>query len=105
MRTADERIPEQNSLREAEMIGRDRWKEMHRLAAGHVSVSGIARRLDVDRKTVARCLSEEAWQPYRRSAPTETLLTPHVTFLQARAAAVGYSAPSWTCGPRVSWES
>lgn len=97
MTTADERIPEQNSLREAEMISRDRWEELRRLAAGHVTVSEIARRLDVDRKTVARCLRQEAWQPYRRSAPTETLLTPHMNFLQERAAAVGYSA-------RILWQ-
>ena len=70
MTMADERIPEQNALWEDEMIGRDRWAEMHRLAAGHVTVAAIARRLDVDRKTVARCLSQEAWQPYRRIRKT-----------------------------------
>ncbi len=97
MTGSDERLPEQNALGEDGMIGRDRWGEIHRLAASHVTIAEIARRLDVDRKAVARCLRQEAWQPYRRSAPVETLLTPHMPFLQERAPAVGYSA-------RILWQ-
>lgn len=97
MTTADERLPERHALGEDAMIGRDRWEEMHRLAGEHVAVAEIARRLDVDRKTVARCVRQDAWQPYQRAAPPATLLTPHVPFLQARAAAVAYSA-------RILWQ-
>lgn len=97
MKLLDERLPEQTRLGEDAMIGRDRWEEIHRLAASHVAIAEIARRLDVDRKTVARCLRQEVWQPYRRAARAETLLTPHVPFLQERAPAVGYSA-------RILWQ-
>jgi transposase len=79
------------------MIGRDRWEEIHRLAASSVTIAEIARRLDIDRKTVARCLRQEAWQPYRRAAPAQTLLTPHRAFLEERAPAVDYSA-------RILWQ-
>jgi transposase len=97
MTPSDERLPEQKLLGEDAMIGRDRWDEIHRLAASQVTIAEIGRRLDVDRKTVARCLRQEAWQPYRRAAPAETLVTPHVPFLQARAPAVDYSA-------RILWQ-
>jgi transposase len=93
----DEGLPEQKTLREDGMIGRDRWEEIHRLAASHVTIAEIARRLDVDRKTVARCLRQDTWRPYQRSAPAETLLTPHVAFVRERAPAVDYSA-------RILWQ-
>lgn len=92
MTVSGERLPEQNPLGEDSMIRRDRWQEIHRLAASHMTIAEVARRLDVDRKTMVRCLRQEAWQPYRRSAPAETLLTPHGALLQEQAPMVGYSA-------------
>ncbi|MCW5767014.1 MAG: IS21 family transposase, partial [Phycisphaeraceae bacterium] len=57
-----------------------------------VSISEIGRRLDLDRKTVRRSLRQTTWQPYRRAAMMETLLTAHADFVRGRAAQVNYSA-------------
>ena len=51
-----------------------------------VPVAEIARRLDLDRKTVRRCLRYSVWHhPYRRRARTDTLLAPHADYLRERA--------------------
>jgi ActR/RegA family two-component response regulator len=51
-------------LEEGFMVGEDRWQEIRRLHHDdHVPIAEIARRLDLDRKTVRRCLRQEAWQP------------------------------------------
>lgn len=75
------------------MLQQDRWEQIRRL---HVderrSVSAIARELDLDRKTVRRCLRESAWRPYRRAPRADTLLACHADFLRERASQVGYSA-------------
>lgn len=44
---------------ESRMVGRERWEELHRahLVEG-LSVSALARRFGLDRKTVQRCLAE-----------------------------------------------
>lgn len=75
------------------MVDQERWAEIRRLFhEERVSISEIGRRLDVDRKTVRRSLQHTTWQPYRRAAGTETLLTAHADFLRDRAAQVNYSA-------------
>jgi transposase len=75
------------------MVGEDRWQEIRRLHQDdHVPIAEIARRLDLDRKTVRRCLRQDAWQPYERPARTDTLLAEHAEFLRERAPQVGYSA-------------
>ena len=45
--------PERQMLGEVEMVGQDRWEEIHRRAGAGASIRAIARELDVDRKTVA----------------------------------------------------
>ena len=77
---------------EVGMVGQDRWEEIRRLAADRVAVAEIARRLDLDRKTVRRCLRQERWQAYRRVARADTLLAKHADFLRERAPQVRYSA-------------
>lgn len=77
---------------EVGMVRQDRWEEIHRLAKERVALAEIARRLDLDRKTVRRCLRQEAWQAYRRVARTDTLLATHAEFLRERAPQVRYSA-------------
>jgi transposase len=52
----------------------------------------IARVVNLDRKTVRRCLRQTEWQPYRRAPAGQTLLSAHRTWLTARAPAVNYSA-------------
>lgn len=75
------------------MVTRDLWDEIRRLhEADGLSVSALARRFELDRKTVRRCLRDTAWQPYQRAVRRDTLLAPHEAFLRARAPEVGYSA-------------
>jgi len=74
------------------MVRQDRWEEIHRLANERVAIAEIARRLDLDRKTVRRCLRQHSWQAYRRVARTDTLLAKHADFLRERAPKVRYSA-------------
>ena len=84
--------PEREMLGEVEMVGQDRWEEIHRRAGAGASMRAIARELDVDRKTVRRCLRQTAWKPYERATRSETLLTAHAEYLRHRASAVDYSA-------------
>ena len=69
--------PERQMLGEVEVIGQDRWEEIRRRAGEGASIRTIARELDLDRKTVRRCLRQTEWKPYQRAARTDTLL--HVT--------------------------
>ena len=50
--------PERQILGEVEVIGRDRWEEIRRRAGEGASIRAIARALDLDRKTVRRCLRQ-----------------------------------------------
>jgi transposase-like protein len=76
---------ERSGASEEVMVGQERWEEIRRLFfGGHVSVSEIARRFDLDRKTVRRCLRQDAWRPYERAARTDTRLAGHETFLVIR---------------------
>ena len=84
--------PEGQMLGEVEMVGQDRWEEIHRRAGAGASIRAIARELDVDRKTVRRCLRQTEWKPYQRAARADTLLATHAAYLRRRAADVGYSA-------------
>lgn len=85
--------PEVIPLEEVPMVRRERWEEMRRLwFEARVPVAEIARRLELDRKTVRRCLRDPAWRPYQRPARPRTLLAPYAEYLQARAPDVGYSA-------------
>jgi transposase len=84
---------EGESLQEVLMVQEDRWKEIHRLHEdGRVSIAEIGRRFDLDRKTVRRCLREDAWRPYQRALRGDTLLADHAEYLRERAAEVQYSA-------------
>ena len=83
---------EQQMLGEVEMVGRDRWEEIHRRAGAGGSIRAIARELDLDRKTVRRCLRQTEWKRYRRAARADTLLASESEYLRRRAAAGGYSA-------------
>ena len=85
--------PEAHRLEEERMVQEDRWREVHRMAREeHLSIAGIARRLDLDRKTVQRCLKQSQWKAYQRAPRTDTLLAEHADFLRQRAPAVRYSA-------------
>ncbi|MXZ69949.1 MAG: IS21 family transposase, partial [Acidobacteria bacterium] len=83
---------ERQTLGEVEVIGRDRWEEIRRRAGEGASIRAIARELDLDRKTVRRCLRQTEWRPYQRAARSDTLLATHAEYLRRRAPEVGYSA-------------
>ncbi len=81
------------ALGEERMVREDRWQEIHRLHREEgVAIAEIARQLELDRKTVRRCLSQEAWQPYQRAPRSDTLLAEHAEHLRRRAPEVRYSA-------------
>ena len=53
-----------------EMVQRERWEEIRRLHFGErVSIREIARRLNLDRKTVRRCVRESEWKPLSACCP------------------------------------
>jgi transposase len=80
-------------VEEVPMVRQERWQELRRLwQQERVPIAELARRFDLDRKTVRRCLRDPAWRPYQRPAPAETLLSKHAEYLEARAARVRYSA-------------
>ena len=70
--------PEVEELGEERMIDQERWEIIRRLfIEERVSISEIARRFGLDRKTVRSCLRQEAWRPYQRAPRTDTLLSAH----------------------------
>jgi transposase len=75
------------------MVGRELWEAIRQAAHTEgLSVSALARRFEVDRKTVRRCLRRASWQPYQRVARPDTLLSVHAAFLRQRAPEGQYSA-------------
>ncbi len=98
MSTENERVagsigPEVSLAEEVPMVRQERWEELRRLwQQERVPVAELARRFELDRKTVRRCLRDLAWRPYQRPARTETLLRHHTEYLRARAPKVRYSA-------------
>ena len=84
--------PERQMLGKVDMVGRERWEEIHRPGSSGASIRAIAREWDLDRKTVRRCLRQREWTPYQRAARSDTLLTTHAEYVRRRAADVGYSA-------------
>lgn len=85
--------PEVTPHEEVPMVRQERWEEIRRLGLRErVPIAEIARRLDLDRKTVRRCLRASVWQPYERAVRSDTLLAAHADYLRGRAPAVCYSA-------------
>lgn len=86
-------LSHQPKAMEVEMVGEERWAAIRRgyYQEGQ-SVSEIARSMDLDRKTVRRCIRDTVWRPYQRRAKVDTLLAPHAEWLRRRAPEVGYSA-------------
>src|SRR5213593_704387 len=81
------------ALEEERMVQEDRWQEIHRLFRDEkLPIAEIGRRLDLDRKTIRRCLKQQSWRAYQRPPRTDTLLAAHADHLRERAAVVRYSA-------------
>lgn len=81
-----------NLAAETSVIAEQQWRAIRERSVAGMSISMIARELDLDRKTVRRALNGESWQPYRREAPAPTLLDEHRGWLLERAPQVHYSA-------------
>src|SRR5262245_17553681 len=81
------------SPREVPMVGRERWEGLRRLCGSQRrSIAALARHLELDRKTVRRCLRATEWTAYRCPPRADTLLAPHAEYLRERAPRVNYSA-------------
>lgn len=89
-------VPVSREDAEAPVVGQQQWEVVHERRARGQSVSGIARELELDRKTVRSCLQQASWQPYRR-AEAGGLLDAHREWLAERAPEVDYSA-------RILWQ-
>jgi len=75
------------------MVNKERWEQIRRwFWQERVNLSEIARRLDLDRKTVRYWAGQSQWKPYERAAREDTLLSAHAQWLRARAGEVNYSA-------------
>jgi transposase len=85
-------VPGDTPEAEANVIAEQQWRAIHERRAAGMSVSGISRDLDLDRKTVRSALKRRAWAPYRRKAASSTLLEAHQAWLAERAPKVHYSA-------------
>jgi transposase len=84
-------VPEGLAGAEVVVVAEQQWRAIRDRHAAGMSLSGIARELELDRKTVRRAL-RRSWSPYRRSAPAPTLLDAHRQWLEDRAPQVHYSA-------------
>ena len=82
---------------EGSLIGQQQWQAIHHRRAAGMSVSAIARDLELDRKTVRTCLTQATWRPYRREPAVSTMLDAHRAWLVERAPQVHYSA-------RILWQ-
>lgn len=77
---------------EGAMLGQERWSQIKALKSSGMSISEIARRFDLDRKTVRRALAMPVWRPYTRAQREESLLSPWWSWLKQRMSEVDYSA-------------
>lgn len=84
------------------MVGRERWTEIRRLFyEERRSISAVARRLDLDRKTVRRCIRSQGWAvavgaPFSPYSPLRSLSPPLAFTLSCPAPArrAGSAAPA-----------
>jgi len=96
-RLAGATVSGSNPDQESVVLGMEQWTVIRQRRQAGETVSQIARELDMDRKTVRRCLRQEEWRPYVRQVRMSTLLDAHRAWLLERAPQVGYSA-------RILWQ-
>ncbi len=89
-------VPVFSQVTEEPVLGLQQWEAVHERCSQGLSISAIARELDLDRKTVRTCLQQECWRPYSREG-AGSLLDAHRDWLVARAPEVNYSA-------RILWQ-
>ena len=65
--------PEVTLIEEVPMVRQERWEELRRLwQQERVPIAELARRFELDRKTVRRCLRDTTWRPYQRPGPASS---------------------------------
>ena len=94
---AGARVSDSTPDQESVVLGMEQWTVIRQRRDSGETVSQIARDLGLDRKTVRRCLQQEAWRPYVRQVRMSTLLDAHREWLLERAPQVRYSA-------RILWQ-
>jgi len=85
-------VPGPNRDTEAALINQTMWQVVHERSKSGATVSAIARELDIDCKTVRRCLRQHEWKPYARHAKSPAVLDEFADWLKQRAPQVHYSA-------------
>jgi len=73
------------------MLSKQRWEDIRQMHEQGISISGIARHLDIDRKTVRKALNQP-WRAYSRVQREDTLLADHADFLRQRAKRMSHPA-------------
>ncbi len=63
------------------LINQQMWQSVHERKKAGMTVSGIARELDLDRKTVRKCLNQPEWKPYERTVKSPTVLDDFNTWI------------------------
>jgi transposase len=85
-------VPGSNRDAEVALINQSMWQAVHERSKAGATVSAIARELDIDRKTVRRCLKQPEWTPYARTVKAPTVLNDFADWIKQRAPQVHYSA-------------
>jgi hypothetical protein len=85
-------VPGPNRDTEVALINQTMWQVVHERSKSGATVSAIARELDIDRKTVRRCLQQHQWKPYARNAKSPAVMDEFADWLKQRAPQVHYSA-------------
>jgi len=85
-------VPTPNQVVEVAVINQQMWQSIHERKRSGKTVSGIARELDLDRKTVRKCLNQPEWKSYERTVKSPKVLDDFNTWIQERAPQVNYSA-------------
>lgn len=76
---------------EGEVIGQTQWQDIRDAKAAGLTISAIARKMGLDRKTVRTAINSENWRPYSR-AQRPSQLDAHMDWLRGRAPQVNFSA-------------
>jgi transposase-like protein len=84
------------------MVGKERWETIRRVfVEERLSVSEIARRLDLDRKTVRHWAQQSELNAYGRAPRSDTRLSGHLDFVRGRAPQVNYVGAHRVPGAQV----
>jgi transposase len=84
--------PQKLMAGESPMIDFDLWTEVHARFRRGQGKRTLARELGLDRKTIKRILAQARPEPYHRTVPRLSVVTPYLDYIQRRAPEVDYNA-------------